>query len=151
MSCYERHLVVRYRPPEKWIKSCFNSMGENNDDLAIYLQEKYPDVFSESWANLGKISKSPTKELFLDLLLYYDSDSCSGEFYKSRKLTMPEHYMTIKIFNRMDINPLYYDLRMVDFCWYNCSEADDFFEETCDEFYHSKEKLIMEVYNENNR
>ena len=64
---------------------------------------------------------------------------------------MPEHYMVIKIFNKIGITPLYEDLRMIDFCWYNCSEANDFFEKTDDEFYHSKEKLIMEVCNEINR
>lgn len=151
MSCYERHLVVRYKPHEDWIKSCLDNMGEEYDDLTGYLQEKYPNVFSESWADLGKISRSPTENTFLDLLLYCNPDSCSGEFYKSRKLTMPEHYMIIKIFNKMGITPLYDDLRMVDFCWYNCSEADDFFEEDCDEFYNSQEKLIMEVCNEINR
>ena len=151
MSCYERNLVVRYKPPEDWVKSCLDNISEKYDDLIDYLQEKYPDVFSESWADLGKISRSPTCELFLDLLLYRESNSYSSEFYKSRKLTMPEHYMAIKVFNRMNINPLYEDLRMVDFCWYNCSEANDFFEETDDEFYHSKEKLIMEVCNEINR
>ena len=147
MSCYERHLVVRYKPSEKWIELCNNIMPEDEDGLPCFLQDKYPDVFLEGYGKPGKISIAPTSELFLDLLLECDTDCWSGEFYKSRKLTTIEHSMVTKIFNKMDINPSYYDLRLVDFCWYNCSEADDYFEELDDEFYHSKENLIMEVCN----
>ena len=150
-SFYDRHLVVRYKPSEKWVESYNNVLTKDEGDLPYFLQQKYPDVFSESWADLGKISIAPTQELFLDLLLECDSDYCLWSFHKNRKLTMLEYDTAIKIFNKMDINPSYDDLRMVEFCWDNCLEAEDYFDEPEDEFYNSKENLIMEVCNEINR
>ena len=77
-----------------------------------------------------------TKDAFIDYVLDYKWD-CDGNYGKVRELYDSEKQKFRSIFQRLDpdINMDY--VRLVEFCWYNGSEAPDYFDESTyhDDFY----------------
>lgn len=102
------------------------------DDLEFYLEQVFPDVFNYNKKLHFKLS--PTRSPFIDLLIDYEWD-CDGEWGKVRELYDSEKETFLTYFQKIDLDVDMNDVRVVEYCWYNCSEAPDYYNITNDPFY----------------
>ena len=123
MSDYCRHKVVR-------MKVNLESLGVSS---LWDIEDEYEDLFGNG--DVGKFDIAPTEEDFIDYVLYRSYGEECGEWGKVRKLKEKESEKYVEIFQQIYPNVKPEDLRYVDFCWYNCSEAPDYFDEASDDFY----------------
>ena len=115
MSDYNRIKAVRYKP---------------TDEQTQELMEKYSDCWS---LDLPKpFTTAPTEEFYIDYVLDESYGEECGEWGKVRNLTETETNKYVEIFSAIIDNPIPENFRLVDFCWYNCCEAPDYFD---DPFY----------------
>ena len=129
MSEYVREKVLRI-PLDK---IDLNRFHPRDNDLG-YLDIDYPDIFG--YLEEKKFTLSPTRTKYIDYTIEYDYDSYGcGEFYKSRKLNDREKIRAKEIFDKIDPNINVDDIRLVEFCWYGCCEAEDCYDEMTDSFY----------------
>lgn len=105
----------------------------DSDDLSWDLEEKYPELFDYGTPKMFQIA--PTEELFLDYVLQYDCDYESGDWGKTRKLYASEQDKYRPIFQQILPNINMSRVRLVEFCWYNCSEAPNYYDLVEDKFY----------------
>lgn len=140
MSDYQRIKAVRY-------KLTIDDLAHFGVKDTYELRDKFPE-FLESYNSLDKkyfvISDAETP-IYLDFILI--DEEGYGDYGKTRALTETEasKYWNILLhqFEEMDRTreiedswlPDIRNLRLVDFCWYNCSEAPDYFDEDEDPFY----------------
>lgn len=78
---------------------------------------------------------APTEEFFIDYVLLSE-DSDMDEFGRVRPLYDSEYKKYERIFNEAfgyQLRCYPSDFRVVEYCWYTCSEAPDYFN---DESYH---------------
>lgn len=104
-----------------------------SDDLRWDLEEKYSELFSYGTPRMFQIA--PTEEFFLDYVLEYDYDYDSGDWGKTRELYVSEQDKYRSIFQQILPNVDMSKVRLIEFCWYNCSEAPDYYEPVKDKFY----------------
>lgn len=135
MSYYEHNKVIRCKVSPKDL--CVSDLYE--------LSETYPDLF-DIGIKVNFFTIAPTTETFIDYTLYHEDSS--GEYGFCRKLTQKELDLYIPIFKK--IIPFVSEdmLRYVDYCWYNCSEAPDYFkteeeieEENYKKFHTTKQEI----------
>ena len=102
------------------------------DDLGFYIESAIPNLFD--YATVGKFQLSPTEEDYIDYVLEYEWDA-DGEYGKTRALYESEKAKYKPVFSQIDpdINMDY--VRLVEFCWYNGTEAPDYYDDTHDSFY----------------
>ncbi len=129
MSDYTREKVLRIPINEEDKKCIFEKYNiEDIWDLEYTL-----DIFDSATPN--KFQIAPTEKEFIDYVLEYDPYTHFGDFGKVRKLLESEKTKYEPIFHKLwegfDINKV----RLVEFCWYNCSEAPDYYDIEIDEFY----------------
>ena len=112
MSSYAREKVIRLP---------FEYTGLSGD--------LYDLEFNENWGNadVGKFSASPTESPFVDFVLEYDGDSDCGEFGKVRELYPSEIEAWSPVFKAEMPDCDMTKARLVEFCWYNCCEAPDYY------------------------
>ena len=145
MSTYVREKVLRL-PIEgfqledfkKMITEKLEPLGitaeDVDDDLGWATEKAFPDVWG--WGDRGRFQWSPTyPRKFIDFVLDYEYD-CDGEYGKVRELYPSEKMKYLPIFQKvlpgldtMD------DVRLVEFCYYNGYEADDYYDLKDDPFY----------------
>jgi len=87
------------------------------------LEERFPELFS---GRTNCFVVAPTEGNFIDYVLY--DELSSGEFGVARYLSEKELERFLPLFKQINENVTKDDLRFVHFCWYNCSEAPDYFE-----------------------
>lgn len=138
MSTYVREKVLRV-PMERidmsYIKSIIAQKYPNEnheDDFSWYLESALPDVFD--YATVGKFQVAPTESPFFDYVLDYEYDA-DGEYGKTRALYDSEKAKYLPVFQKIDPNIDMNYVRLVEFCWYNCCEADDYYNDVNDPFY----------------
>lgn len=102
------------------------------DDLTYYLEETFPDLFD--YGTVKKFQMSPTVEPFIDYVIDYEWDA-DGEYGKTRALYDSEKTKYTPVFQKIDPNINMDYVRLVEFCWYNGSEAPDYYDDTNDSFY----------------
>lgn len=138
MSTYVKEKVLRI-PRDKFnfthiIKKLEEQFPDEDimDDLGCYIENVFPDLFDYGTKN--KFQLAPTEEEFIDYVLDREWD-CDGDYGKVRDLYESEKEKFKPIFQQLDpdINMDY--VRLVEFCWYNGSEAPDYYEITDDPFY----------------
>lgn len=82
----------------------------------------------------GMFQIAPTCKGYIDLVLLREFD-CDGEYGKTRALTKNEQekYRPVweQIIPDIDMNRV----RLVEFCWYNATEAPNYYDEVDDPFY----------------
>ena len=102
------------------------------DDLGYYIEDAFPDLFDYGTKN--KFQLAPTTDDFIDYVLDKEWD-CEGSYGKIRDLYDSEKEKFRPIFEQLDpdINMDY--VRLVEFCWYNGSEAPSYYDLTEDPFY----------------
>lgn len=138
MSSYVREKVLRIPRHKidfaKIVHKLEEKYPDDNvmDDLEFYLEQSFPDVFNYHKKLHFKLS--PTVSPFFDLLIDHEWD-CDGEWGKVRELYESEKEIFLPYFQKIDSNIDMNDVRVVEYCWYNCSEAPDYYSITNDPFY----------------
>lgn len=136
MSTYVREKVLRVpfeRVDLHYLKSVLAQKYDDYEDgFTWYLESEFPDLFD--YGAVGKFQVAPTEESFFDYVLEYEYDA-DGEYGKTRALTGNEKRKYLPVFQKIDpsINMDY--VRLVEFCWYNGTEAPDYYDEVNDSFY----------------
>lgn len=90
-------------------------------------------MFDPYGRKLYTFTFAPTERRFVDYLLEYDGDS-DGEYGKVRELypIESEKYLdTFRQLGKIDMDKV----RLVEFCWYNATEAPDYYDIESDPFY----------------
>lgn len=128
MSTYVREKVLRI-PMEK-LNIKFTE--EEEDDLGWAVEKRFPEIFD--YGTEGKFQLAPTESLFVDFLLDKEWDA-DGEYGKTRSLTENEKLKYLPKFQQIDPDVNMDDVRLVEFCWYNCCEAPDYYDHMNDPFY----------------
>ena len=126
MSDYCKQKVLRV-PLDKYNFVCAEEYKDYLKDrnMLEYLQYGEVDAFQIA----------PTERLFLDLVLEYNYGGECNEYGKTRALSDKEKFKYNTVFKTMLPNVNMNDVRLVEFCWYNCSEAPDYYDEENDDFY----------------
>lgn len=138
MSTYVREKVLRI-PMDKldfsFVRATMETKFPNeaiDDDFDFYLEQTFPELFE--YAEVNKFQMSPTRTPYLDYVLEYEWDA-DGEYGKTRSLSEREKSKYLPVFQKVDPNINMDWVRLVEFCWYNCSEADDYYDHMNDPFY----------------
>ena len=136
MSTYVREKVLRV-PIERvdlhYVKSILaQKYDDYEDDFIWYLEQEFPDVFE--YATVGKFQTSPTERPFFDYVLEYEYDA-DGEYGKTRALTCNEKRKYLPVFQKIDPSINMDWVRLVEYCWYNGTEAPDYYDHMNDPFY----------------
>ena len=127
MSTYVREKVLRI-PVEKlhW------DFVDELDDWEIDIKEKFPGLFD--YGTKDKFQFAPTEESYVDFVLEREWD-VDGEYGKTRSLTEREKAKYHPVFAQIDPDVDMNFVRLVEFCWYNCSEAPNYYDHMNDSFY----------------
>lgn len=131
MSDYERLKVIRMKPTEEQLKKLLEKLAKYGCDLWSM----------EDVNGLAKFRRSPTEAPFIDYTIYRTYGEENGEFVKTRPLMQIEIEPVLELFRRVIPDVSADQLRVVDFCWYNCSEAPDYFDEEIDDPFYMKSVL----------
>lgn len=139
MSDYVRNKAVRYLPTAANLAE----LGITDiEDLAdIEDREEFKGLFGRRanpfFDTVNTIGEGWVSHWYIDYVLRYDYGDECGEFGKIRRLydsELDKYTEKFKaIFKNSEI--VRENFRLVDYCWYNCSEPPDYFDETKDEFY----------------
>ena len=138
MSTYVRHKVLRVPMDKIDFSYTINKIKEKfpdkniDDDFSYYIETALPELFA--YAKVGKFQMSPTVTQYLDYMIDYEYDA-DGEWGKTRALYESEKTKYLPVFQQVVPNINMDMVRLVEYCWYNCSEADDYYGETEDPFY----------------
>ena len=128
MSDYVREKVLRI--PLDRLNLVFTD--DKMDDLSWSIEKRFPDIFD--YAKKGKFQLAPTRSQFVDYVLDYEYWA-DGEYGKTRALTEREKAKYRPFFQKINPDVDMDFVRLVEFCWYNCCEAPDYYDETKDSFY----------------
>ena len=128
MSTYTLEKVVRFKIEESRFLELLNV-------------EDIWDLETHAYFGNGVVDKfqiAPTEDFFVDFVLNVDSGN--GDYGRTRELTSKEFEKYVKIFRSIipESEPIPYNkLRLVEFCWYDASEAPNYFNEFTyhDDFY----------------
>lgn len=90
------------------------------------LEDKFPELFDIRLSNY--FEKAPVEEeSYLDYVLESKGSYNGGAWGKSRYLTDNEAVKYLALFSQIYPDIKKEDLRAVEFCWYDCSEAPLYF------------------------
>ena len=136
MSTYVREKVLRI-PLDKLNMDNINNIlaqkyEDYEDDYSFYLEETFPDIFE--YAKENKFQIAPTLEGFIDYVVEYESYA-DGHYGRTRALTDNEKRKYRSKFQQIDPDVDMDYVRLVEFCWYNVTEAPDYYDDTDDPFY----------------
>ena len=126
MSTYVREKVLRIP---------FEKMGLNPDeydDVGMELEEQFAGLFD--YGKVGKFQFAPTDTWYIDYVLDYEWDA-DGEYGQTRALTEREKDAFDSVFRNIYHDVNMDDVRLVEFCWYNSTEAPDYYDKENDSFY----------------
>lgn len=119
--CYKKVVRCKVKAEDLGIESLWD------------LGEIYQDEFGQG--SIGDFVVAPTEEEFVDYLLNSSYGCESSDYGRTRKLSEKELEKYIKLFSKIIPNVKPEDLRLVEYCWYNCCEAPGYFDEK-DDFYN---------------
>ena len=138
MSTYVRHKVLRvpmgkidFSFATAKIKEKFPD-EDISYDFEFYLEKTFPELFA--YAKVGKFQLSPTITPYLDYVIDYEYDA-DGEWGRTRALYDSEKSKYLPVFQQVVPNIDMNLVRLAEYCWYNGSEAEDYYNETEDSFY----------------
>lgn len=130
MSSYRKQKVVRVKVDSEFLAK---HLGVK-DVYELDCDTRYSYLFG---CNQPEFQIAPTEEFFVDYVLQTEEDAYCGEYGKIRHLYETELKKYKDIFSK--ILPENYitdeNIRVVEYCWYNCSECESYFEEIHDSFY----------------
>ena len=136
MSTYVREKVLRVPMEHLDMSKIKNAIAEKypdyKGDFPYYLETTFPDLFD--YATEHKFQIAPTEESYIDYVIEYEWDA-DGDYGKTRALYDCEKEKCLPIFQQIDPNVNMDYVRLVEFCWYNCCEAPDYYDDVNDPFY----------------
>ena len=136
MSTYVREKVLRIPMERLNMDNIKNILAEKyedyEDDFSFYLENTFQEIFD--YATVGMFQIAPTIERFIDYVLEREWDA-DGEYGKTRALNDNEKAKYLSTFQQIDQNVNMDYVRLVEFCWYNGTEAPDYYDDTNDPFY----------------
>ena len=128
MSWYVRYKVLRVP-----INDCGLNYLLEEDDPEYTLRCKFPAAIA--YHDIGKFTLTYTDSgWFLDYVLDYEHD-CDGEYGKVRDLEDSEKEMYQQVFQVICPDIDMDKVRLVEYCYYNCSEPEGWYDITTDPFY----------------
>lgn len=127
MSDYKRIKALRV-PAEKL------SLPSSVYDWCEEQSAKYPNQFD--YCEVGKFGPAPCNQPCVDFVLETSYGEECGEWAKVRELYPAEKVKYNDLFHKYLPGVDMHDVRLVEFCWYNCCEAPDCYDPTEDEFYN---------------
>ncbi len=131
MSDYCKKKVLRIP-----FEDCNLGKPDDYDDLCYDLYARFGgEVFYWGGQHEGKFDFAPTSRPFIDFVLEYEYGTDCGEYGKVRDLYPPEKLKYTEVFKKLNQNVDMDKVKLVEFCWYNCSEADDYYDPVDDDFY----------------
>lgn len=135
MSCYVREKVLRI-PFDKLHKDWFaNTFDLTDPDWKDQLMNH--NLFSFWYKDGDYFQISPTETFFIDYVIERDGDAYDGDWGKFRNLTAREQEKYHLTFQQIDPHIDMNDVHLVEYCWYNGTEAPDYYDDTTchDDFY----------------
>ena len=129
MSTYVREKVFRI-PYEK---TGWQHRFKDVDAAREYCEQNFKSLFEHG--KVGKFQFAPTESTFIDFVIEREYDANDGEWGKVRELYQTEFNIFARLFAQIMPAAEFSAIRVVEFCWYNCSEADDYYEYSEDPFY----------------
>lgn len=123
MSDYKHEKVIRLPFPKEVLKKC------NTDDAwdcESYLQEKLGELWENRIKNSFKLGYTDSA-YYIDWLYYSTYGEESGDWGNVRLLTEKELKVIRPYFDKLGVVYEDEDLRLVDYCYYNCSEPNDYY------------------------
>lgn len=124
MSEYVKKKVLRVPITEKEL--CAKDFDE--------LEKLFPYEFDRK-KETRKFEISPTVTKYLDYVLDYEYGAGCGDYGRVRELRLSERNRFYFLFRSVFKNVNMRNVRLVEYCWYNCSEAPDYYEVKKDSFY----------------
>lgn len=136
MSTYVREKVLRIPMERLNMSKIKNYIAEKypdyKDDFPFCLDIVFPTLFD--YATERKFQIAPTEESYIDYVLEYEYDA-DGDYGKTRALYDCEKEKYLPVFQQLDPNVNMDYVRLVEFCWYNYSEAPGYYDDVNDPFY----------------
>lgn len=123
MSDYVHKKVVRLPFPKE-------IMDKYNVDDCYECETHLKDLLGELWSNSKKNSfhlECTNKGYYIDWVYYSTYGEESGDFGFVRMLTQKELDVIKPYFDKLGFNYKDEDLRLVNYCYYNCCEAPDYY------------------------
>jgi len=117
MSDYAHEKVLRY--------PVYVALEELDEETRQYFD----------YATPGKFQIAPTEVSYVDYVLESDYDCDCGEYGKTRALSESEKEAYRPIWQRVFPDIDMSCVRLVEFVWYNATEAPSYYDETKDSFY----------------
>lgn len=128
MSCYCKMKVLRIPyEPQAWGWDPYADSWE-------YVQQHFSEnVFDPYGRKVHTFSFAPTNRDFVDYILQYGIGE-AAEYGKVRELYNSEEDRYRDIFEQLGTVDMS-KVRLVEFCWYNGTEAPDYYDIESDPFY----------------
>jgi hypothetical protein len=128
MSDYKHEKVIRLPFPKDILNKCST---DNPWDCEDYLRER----LGELWGSISRSSfkiECTDRAFYIDWLYYTTYGEESSEWSRARFLTKEELEVITPYFNKLGVDYEEQDLRVADYCYYNCCgtiDCYDIFEE----------------------
>ena len=132
MSTYVREKVLRIPYEKTGLQYRFTDPEAARD----YFEDNFAELFD--YGTVGKFQFAPTESEFIDYVVDYEYDA-QGEFGKVRELYQSEFNKAARLFAQIMPDAEFSAIRLVEFSWYNCSEAPDYYSQKKDKFYNEIE------------
>lgn len=144
MSDYVRIKAIRYRPSQRDLEA----LGFEKPRDLWDLEEKMPKLFgydvTEPARRDGKPyfsieccynEKEEELKYYIDYVLKYNYGEDAGDWGKTRELCAKELTKYDSIFEPIFGKQMSGAFKLVEYCYYNCCEAPDYFDAIYDDFY----------------
>lgn len=123
MSDYKHETVVRLPFPKELIFKNGDDPWDSEDEL----KEKLGDLWENGNTYTFKLGYTDDA-YYIDWCYYFSYGEESGEWGTARALSENELNVIKPYFDKLKCNYSEQDLRIVDYCYYNCSEPPDYYE-----------------------
>ena len=133
MSDYVHKKVVRLPFPKKILEK-YNTKSPY--DCEEQVEELLGDLMKQGNKN-GFELEATDKGYYLDWVYYYTYGESSGDFGNSRLLTKKELEVITPYFDKLKVFYKDEDLRVVEYCYYNCSECTDYYDIVTEDTDHA--------------
>jgi hypothetical protein len=129
MSDYVHKKVVRLPFPKEILEKCD---ADNPWDCEVYLKEKLGDLWDNRNKNSFELEMTDKSE-YIDWVYYHTYGEESGDWGNVRLLSEKELEVIKPYFDKLEVSYKDSDLRVVDYCYYNCSECSDYYDINVDD------------------
>lgn len=109
--------------------------GEDIEDACWRIEREHRELFNNYKSDGGYFQIAPSEGQYFDYVLFSEYGDDYGDYARNRAITANEKAKYLPIFQQVFPNINMDDVRLVEYCWYNCSEAPECYDESTDDFY----------------